>query len=190
MHLDDTATTRRIRTDRRRASALALALALQALAAVFFIADVGQDLLWGGLSPHSVLEAIVALALIIGTAFGALQMRQILNRIRQAETAMSVAAGALSDLIEARFEEWGLTPSEADVAMFTLKGLDTADIAQARGSAEGTVRAQLTRVYAKAHVSGRGQLTSLFIEDLMVEANGVASISGTVQKSPGPYSIQ
>lgn len=152
-----------------------MVLAVQALAAVFFIADVGQDLLWGGLNPHSLLEAIVALALIIGTAFGALQMRQILCRIRQAETAMSIASGALFELIEARFQEWGLTPSEAEVALFMLKGLDIADIAQARGSAEGTVRAQMTKVYAKAKVSGRGQLTSLFIEDLMVASNGEVS---------------
>lgn len=168
----DTATTRQIKSDKRRASALALILVVQALAAVFFIADVGQDLLWGGLNPHSVLEAIVALALIIGTAFGALQMRQILNRIKQAETAMSIASGALFDLIEVRFQEWGLTPSEAEVALFTLKGLDIAEIAQARGSAEGTVRAQMTKVYAKAKVSGRGQLTSLFIEDLLVASDG------------------
>lgn len=149
-----------------------MVLAVQALAAVFFIADVGQDLLWGGFNPHSVLEALVALALIIGTAFGALQMRQILNRIRQAETAMSVASGALFDLIQVRFQEWGLTPSEAEVALFALKGLDIADIAKARGSAQGTVRAQMTKVYAKADVSGRGQLTSLFIEDLLVASNG------------------
>lgn len=154
-----------------------MVLVVQALASVFFIADVGKDMLWGGLNSHSVLEAIVALALIIGTAFGALQMRQILNRIRQAETAMSIASGALFDLIEVRFQEWGLTPSEAEVALFTLKGLDIADIAQARGSAPGTVRAQMTKVYAKANVSGRGQLTSLFIEDLLVASNGHASPS-------------
>lgn len=148
---------------------LAVVLAVQSLAAVFFIADVGGDLFWGGLNAHSVLEAIVALALIIGTAFGALQMRQILRRIRQSQTAMSVASGALFDLIQARFQEWGLTPSEAEVALFTLKGLDIADIAHARGSAEGTVRAQMTKVYAKAKVSGRGQLTSIFIEDLLGE---------------------
>lgn len=170
--MNDTATTRRIRADKRRASALAVVLAVQALAAVFFIADVGQDLLWGGLNPHSVLEAIVALALIIGTAFGAMQMRQILNRIGQAETAMSVASGALFELIEARFQEWQLTPSEAEVALFTLKGLDIGDIAKARGAAQGTVRAQMTKVYAKAQVSGRGQLTSLFIEDLMLASAG------------------
>lgn len=145
------------------------------VAAVFFIADVAQDLIWVGFSPHSVLEAVVAVALIVGTMFGALQMRQVLQRIRQAETAISVASGAFFDLIDARFKEWGLTPSEAEVALFTLKGLDIADIASARGAAQGTVRAQLTKVYAKAGVSGRGQLTSMFIEDLLINSNNGAS---------------
>lgn len=182
--MDDTATTRRIKADKRRAGALAVVLSVQALAAVFFIADVGQDLLWGGFNSHSVLEAIVAQALILGTAFGALQMRQVLNRIRQAETAMSVASSALFDLIEARFQEWGLTPSEAEVALFSLKGLDIADIALARGSAEGTVRAQMTKVYAKAQVSGRAQLTSFFIEDLMIASDGDVRAHGKAGQSP------
>jgi len=85
-----------------------------------------------------------------------------------------VASGAFFDLIEVRFAEWGLTPSEAEVALFTLKGLDTADIATARGAAQGTVRAQLAKVYAKAGVSSRGQLTSSFIEDLLMTPNDPA----------------
>lgn len=164
---------RRARADQRRASLLALLLSLQALAAVFFIADVAQDLRWGGVTLHSGFEAVVALALIVGTGFGAVQMRHILNRIQQAETAMSVASGAFFDLIELRFAEWGLTPSEAEVALFTLKGLDIAEIADARGAAQGTVRAQLTKVYAKAGVSGRGQLTSTFIEDLLTTSRAI-----------------
>lgn len=173
--MNDTALNQGIRADRRRAAVLAVVLAAQVVAAVFFIADVAQDLIWGGFVPHSVLEAVVAVALIVGTMFGALQMRQVLQRIRQAETAISVASGAFFDLIDAHFKEWGLTPSEAEVALFTLKGLDIADIASARGAARGTVRAQLTKVYAKAGVSGRGQLTSMFIEDLLINSNNGAS---------------
>ena len=169
--MEESETKKRIDADRRRAGALAIVLSLQALASVFFIADVGQDLRWGGLDLHSGFEAVVALALIVGTAFGSLQMRQILTRIHQSETAMSFASGAFFDLIEVRFAEWGLTPSEADVALFTLKGLDIADIATARGAAQGTVRAQLAKVYSKADVSSRGQLTSIFIEDLLMTSN-------------------
>ena len=175
--MEESDTKKRIKTDRHRAGILAMVLSLQALAAVFFIADVGQDLRWGGLNLHSGFEAIIALALIVGTAFGSLQMRQFLNRIHQAETAMSVASGAFFDLIEVRFAQWGLTPSEAEVALFTLKGLDIADIATARGAAQGTVRAQLAKVYAKAAVSGRGQLTSTFIEDLLMTPNESSSTS-------------
>ncbi len=181
--MNETETSRRIRSDRHRVRALAVVLAVQSLAVVFFMADVGQDLRWGGWTAHSTLEAVVTVALVVGTGFGALHMRRILNRVHQAETAMSIASGALSDLIEARFADWGLTRSEADVALFTLKGLDIADIAAARGSAPGTVRAQLTRVYAKADVSGRGQLTSLFIEDLLT-APGFP-VAGSGPEKPG-----
>jgi len=67
----------------------------------------------------------------------------------------------------ARFAEWKLTPAEADVAMFALKGCDAAAIAEMRGAATGTVRAQLARVYAKAGVSSRADLVSLFFDDLL-----------------------
>jgi hypothetical protein len=36
-----------------------------------------------------------------------------------------------------------------------------------RGAAQGTVRAQLTKIYAKAGVSGRAQFAAYFVEDLL-----------------------
>ena len=47
------------------------------------------------------------------------------------------------------------------------KGLSTAEIAQLRRTSEGTVKAQTAAIYRKAGVTGRPQLLSLFIEDLM-----------------------
>ena len=78
-----------------------------------------------------------------------------------------MAQGALSDLMEEYFVTWGLTPSEADVATFTIKGYSIAEIAELRGSAEATVKTHLNAIYRKAGVAGRGQLVSLLIEDLM-----------------------
>jgi len=80
---------------------------------------------------------------------------------------LSAASGAFTEAMMAEFERWGLTPAERDVALLSLKGCEVAEIAQLRGSAAGTVRAQLARVYAKAGVSGRAQLASLFIEELL-----------------------
>jgi DNA-binding CsgD family transcriptional regulator len=45
--------------------------------------------------------------------------------------------------------------------------MTSADIAQSRGTSEGTVRAQTAAVYRKAGVKGRAQLFGLFIEDLI-----------------------
>ena len=58
---------------------------------------------------------------------------------------------------------------QRDVALFAIKGLSTQEIASLRNTAEGTVKAQTNAIYRKAGVSGRPQLLSLFIEDLMEE---------------------
>jgi DNA-binding CsgD family transcriptional regulator len=73
------------------------------------------------------------------------------------------------ELLAERFADWGLTPAERDVALFAIKGMSTAEIAALRNTSEGTVKAQTNAIYRKAGVSGRPQLLSLFIEDLMGE---------------------
>lgn len=77
------------------------------------------------------------------------------------------------NLLEERFAEWGLTPAEKDVALFAIKGLATPEIAALRSTSEGTVKAQTNAIYRKAGVTGRSQLLSLFIEDLMREDSGL-----------------
>ena len=53
------------------------------------------------------------------------------------------------------------------MALFAIKGLNVQDIARLRETSEGTVKAQTAAIYRKAEVTGRPQLLSLFIEDLM-----------------------
>jgi DNA-binding CsgD family transcriptional regulator len=69
--------------------------------------------------------------------------------------------------IENFFERWTLTPSEREVALLVLKGFDNETIADLRDTAQGTVRAQDTKIYAKARVDGRAQLLSIFVEELL-----------------------
>jgi hypothetical protein len=42
-----------------------------------------------------------------------------------------------ADLLQERFAEWALTPSEKDVALFAIKGLSTAEIAAMRSDQRG-----------------------------------------------------
>ena len=152
---------------RRGPMALAAFVLLQSTAAVFFVGDALSDMLTDPSAPHSVFESLVALALTLGVVFGAWALRQTLEQMRAQSRALQVARGALADAIEAQFTVWGLTPAERDVALFALKGLDVAEIATLRGAAQGTVRVQLTHVYAKAGVSNRAQFAAWVVEDLL-----------------------
>jgi len=154
----------------RRVRALAALFAVQALCAVFFVGDVAADLLDG--SPgesgrHLGVELVAALGLVAGLGFTGLEVRRLLLRQRRVEDQLRAASGAFLDLLEEHFEGWGLTPSERDVAMLAIKGLSTAEIAAVRETRAGTVKAQLAAIYQKAGVSGRPQLLSLFVEELM-----------------------
>ena len=112
-------------------------------------------------------EAVVTAALVLGIIFGTFALRRTIELLRAQDQALAVARGALSDVIEGQFTAWTLTPAERDVGLLALKGLDVAEIAELRGAAHGTVRAQLTRIYSKAGVSGRAQFAAFFVEDLL-----------------------
>lgn len=151
----------------RQTAALATILLVQAIAAVFFVGDAMTDVLSAPLAPHTLLEILVALALVLGVAFAAWELRRTLTRMEAQERALDMARGAIAQVIDRQFADWGLTPAECDVGMLALKGLDVAEIAAIRGAAQGTVRAQLTRIYAKADVTGRAQFAAWFVEDLL-----------------------
>jgi DNA-binding CsgD family transcriptional regulator len=154
---------------RRQTAALSIFLVIQTLGAVFFVGDVVGDLREDPMSAHFIFEAVVTAALVLGILFGVFALRRTIELLRAQDQALAVARGALSDVIEAQFQSWGLTPAERDVGLLALKGLDVAEIAELRGAAQGTVRAQLTRIYSKAGVSGRAQFAAFFVEDLLGE---------------------
>jgi DNA-binding CsgD family transcriptional regulator len=154
---------------RRQTIALTLFLIVQTLGTVFFVGDVIGDLREDPGSVHFIFEAGVTSILVLGILFGVWALRRTIELLRAQDAALDVARGALSQVIEAQFQAWALTPAERDVGFLALKGLDVADIAEVRGAAQGTVRAQLTRIYAKADVSGRAQFAAFFVEDLLGE---------------------
>ncbi len=162
-------TAPRPRNDERRAIALAAVIVLQALTALFFLYDVISDLLHDGSLDeiHMWIEAVASLALLGGVAFLMVELRRVMNRLALLDRSMRAARGEMADVIDGFFTDWGLTPSERDVALMVLKGIDNEAIAQMRGTAPGTVRAQCTAIYGKAGVDGRAQLFSVFMEELL-----------------------
>jgi DNA-binding CsgD family transcriptional regulator len=152
--------------------ALIAILAAQALCAFFFVSDILSSVLGLRATPISwqareLLELGAAVGLVLGSVMGALALRRTLRERNLARESLRRASGAFMELLAERFADWGLTPAEQDVALFAIKGLSTAEIAALRATSEGTVKAQTNAIYRKAGVTGRPQLLSLFIEDLI-----------------------
>ena len=153
-----------------RIAPLVVLILAQSLCIVVFLADVSLDFLPQGWAAFGRVTNWSELAAITGLILGILFETGVLIRLMQQQARMrqslSVAAGALSDLMTGYFESWGLTPTEQDVATFTIKGYAIAEIAELRGSAEGTIKTHLNAIYRKSGCSGRGQLVSVLVEDL------------------------
>ncbi len=157
------------RTDERQAVFLAAVIVAQTLCAVFFIGDVLIDVADGGHldDVHIFAEAAASLILGIGILYMLQHLRRLYARMRGMSAGLEIARGELAAVIDGFFDSWKLTPSERDVALLIVKGLDNDSIARLRGTASGTVRAQASSVYRKAGVDGRVALLSLFMDELL-----------------------
>lgn len=116
------------------------------------------------------MEILAALGLVIGSVVSGIAFHRAHKHRERAELQLKAASGAFMELLNEKMQEWGLTPAEQDVALFAIKGFSTREIAQMRETSEGTIKAQTNAIYRKAGVTGRPQLLSLFIEDLMGDA--------------------
>lgn len=157
----------------KQTSLLWLLLVVQGLCATFFLVDAVMD--WtGGEAPgfrhlHQ-FEMVLALALIGGLMATISLIQTQRAREKQMQRQIAVASGAFADVIDRQFDEWRLSAAERDVAMLSIKGLSVAEIAALRQTKEGTIKAQSAAIYKKAGVSGRLQLLSFFVEELLSDA--------------------
>lgn len=161
---------------------LAAVLVVQILCALFFVSDILISVLGLPIAPISwtfveLIEIGAAVGLVIGVVVGAFALRAARARTAVAEESLRRAQSAFRDVLEERFTDWDLTPAERDVALFAIKGFSTSDIAGFRNVSEGTIKAQTNAIYRKAGVSGRSQLLSVFIDELMEDTPDQSSMA-------------
>lgn len=156
----------------KRGAFFAGILTVQAFCAFFFVSDILSSFF--GFQSHPIswkvrelIEVGAAVGLLLGLALGAFALHRTVREKNVAVESLRRASAAFMDVLNERFDEWDLTPAEKDVALFAIKGLSLAEIARMRQTSEGTVKAQTNAIYRKAGVTGRPQLLSLFIDDLM-----------------------
>ena len=147
---------------------------VQLICATFFLLTILSSIF--GFAPFSwhiseLIEIGAAVGLFLGVLLGVLLLRKMMVRNTHIEDQLRLASGAFMEVLDEYFIAWGLTPAERDVALFAIKGMSTSEMADLRDVSEGTIKAQTNAIYRKANVSGRTQLLSLFIDELICRAD-------------------
>ena len=153
-----------------------LVVFVQSFCALFFLVDLSSSftgITWFFLDWQSreFLEIGASIGLILGAFLGIRAVLKAREHSDRAELAIRTASGAFNEVVEEHFSNWSLTPAEKEVAWLSIKGFSTAEIAQIRQTSEGTVKAQGNGIYRKADVTGRTQLLSVLVEDLLMNSD-------------------
>ncbi|MQQ10014.1 helix-turn-helix transcriptional regulator [Epibacterium sp. SM1979] len=160
-----------MQSDPARPAILVPLIVVQSLCAIVFLGDIIGDVLVPDVGEdegrHVIFEILATFGLIAAIFFEIRILRRLTQQRARLETALSDAQSAVFDVIEAQFDLWALSPAERDVATFLVKGLSTAEIAEMRGSKEGTVKAQLNAIYRKSGCANRSEVMSQLIDTLM-----------------------
>jgi DNA-binding CsgD family transcriptional regulator len=136
----------------------------------FFIYDILSDLISNddGIF-HITIELLVFIAISIVLFYELQHVKSLDKEIKIEKSKTARLAGELLTVMREQFSQWGLSPSENEVALLLIKGLSMKEIADARSVKEKTIRSQATSIYAKSGCTGRHELAAYFIEDLMNE---------------------
>ena len=139
-----------------------------ASATAFFAYDIVADLLDDseGLF-HILIESLVFLAISIVFFAELRRVSRLKLEVLKERDKTARLSGELLAVMRGHFSDWGLSPSECEVALLLIKGLSMKEISSAREVKEKTIRQQATSVYAKSGYAGRHELAAHFIEDLM-----------------------
>ena len=139
-----------------------------ASAALFFAYDIVSDFLDDTENiSHIVIEFVVFVAVSTVLLNELRRVSRLKAAVHQERDKTARLSGELLAVMRSQFDSWGLSPSEAEVALLLIKGLSMKEISAARGVKEKTIRQQATGIYAKSGYAGRHELAAHFIEDLM-----------------------
>lgn len=159
-----------------QASALRYVALILIVSVVFFIFDLASDVyerIIASSAPslldltHLFFEVFSAGALILAIRILVRQLNWLQERNTQQSESLRFLRGEMDRYVHGKFDEWSLTSAERDIAMYMLKGLSIAEIAAARSTAEGTVKAQTSNIFRKTGVASRLELMSLFMDEFL-----------------------
>jgi len=113
------------------------------------------------------LEILASVGLLLGLASTLALLGQTWRRMGRLAEQVQAASGQFQTLMERQFDDWGLTATEAHVALMVIKGFSNAEIAGFRGTTESTIKSQITSIFRKSGLTSRHQLVTSLVEDLV-----------------------
>ena len=103
-----------------------------------------------------------------------IELLEAKNSYKAWQTKSRSSAQELRRMIDQQFEEWNLSHSEKEIALFLIKGLSMKEIADLRQTSDTTVRQQASVIYKKSATSGRQELAAFFLEDILSVKNSAS----------------
>jgi len=153
---------------------------------VLMALDVALDVMAGAPPIHAWLEAFLAIMAVYGAGQVVRELQHVAYEAQRELDEMKVTLAdvhadaerwraeaqdlmkGLGEAIDGQFEAWALTPAEKEVGLLLLKGLTFKEVAQVRATSDATVRQQANKLYQKAELGGRAELSAFFLEDLLL----------------------
>lgn len=167
-----------------------LGIGLALVSAVLVGRDIVEDVALHMPAFHVIEDLVLAAVWLGGVGLFAVNIESLRRsslRLSQdlsaTRTDLETFRRGLGDEIERQLEAWSLTPSEKQVAQLLLKGLGHREIAEIRDTSEKTVRQQAARVYQKAQVAGRAELSAFFLEDFLAPTGAERPSLGSAETS-------
>lgn len=151
-------------------------IGIMALSAGFFVFDVIADLLEHANAGqtysanefiHLIIEVIAVVGLIFGVLLAVRYTRFLKYTAQQYERTLTMFRGQFDEVAAAQFEKWSLSDAERDVALMTLRGLPLAEIASARKTSVGTIKAQTNAIFRKSGLGSRTEFLSYFLDEFL-----------------------
>ena len=139
------------------------------------IADLVEHVIEGtSYTPSALFHTSVELVAVVVLSYSIYILRQYMLSMREQlasdQQTMSLLRGEFERVIHAKFDDWKLSSAERDVTLLIIKGLAIAEIAEIRGTAQGTIKAQSTAIFRKIGVSSKAELMSLFMDEFLDNA--------------------
>lgn len=116
---------------------------------------------------HLIIEVIAVLGLILGVFLALVHIRLISKTAEQQKRTLTMFRGEFDEIALAQFQKWALSEAERDVALMTLRGLALAEIASARNTSVGTIKAQTNAIFRKSGLGSRTEFLSYFLDEFL-----------------------